>query len=88
MLLLSKFKERSKNIMEIKTAVEIMLTNAGKKKSYIADFLQISKPSFTNWLSKLDQVKRLIKICDLCGCDIIITDHKNINIKLTNDNIK
>ena len=74
--------------MEIKKAVEIMLTNAGKKKSHIADFLQISKPSFTNWLSKLDQIKRLIKICDLCGCDVIITDHKNINIKLTNENTK
>ena len=72
--------------MEVKKAIEIILTGSGRKKVEIANLLQISKPSFTNWLQKLDQVKRLIIICDFCGYDLVLTDNKGINIKLTNDN--
>lgn len=75
--------------METKQAIEIMLKNAGAKKQDIAKFLNIAIPSFTLWLQKLNQIERLIKICKYCQCDIIITDHKNINITLTSsDNEK
>ena len=70
--------------METKQAIEIMLKTAGAKKQDIAKFLNIAIPSFTLWLQKLNQVERLIKICNYCQCDLIITDHKNINITLTN----
>ena len=72
--------------MEVKKAIEIMLAGSGRKKVEIANLLQISKPSFTNWLQKLDQVKRLILICEFCGYDLILTDNKGINIKITNEN--
>ena len=72
--------------METKKAIEIMLKTAGAKKQDIALFLNIATPSFTLWLQKLNQVERLIKICKYCQCDIIITDHKNINITLTSNN--
>lgn len=75
--------------METKKALETMFTAAGKKKQDIARFLNISIPSFTLWLQKLNQIERLIKICKYCQCDIIITDHKNINITLaSSDNEK
>lgn len=74
--------------METKQAIEIMLKTAGAKKQDIAKFLNIAIPSFTLWLQKLNQVERLIKICNHCQCDIIITDHKNINIVLTPGNNK
>ena len=51
----------------------------------IAKFLNIATPSFTLWLQRLNQIERLIKICKYCNCDIIITDHKNINITLTSN---
>lgn len=72
--------------METKKALETMFTAAGKKKQDIAKFLNIAIPSFTLWLQKLNQVERLIRICNYCQCDIIITDHKNINIVLTPGN--
>ena len=72
--------------METKQAIEIMLKTAGAKKQDIAKFLNIAIPSFTLWLQKLNQIERLIKICKYCNCDIIITDHKNINIMLTSNN--
>ena len=72
--------------METKKAIEIMLKTAGAKKQDIAKFLNIAIPSFTLWLQKLNQIERLIKICKYCQCDIIITDHKNINITLTSSN--
>ena len=71
--------------MEVKKAIEIMLAGSGRKKVEIENLLQISKPSFTNWLQKLDQVKRLIIICEFCGYDLVLTDNKGINIKLTNN---
>ncbi len=72
--------------MEVKKAIEIMLVSSGRKKVNISNFLGISKPSFTNWLEKLDQVKRLISICNFCGFSVIITDKKGINLELTIDN--
>ena len=72
--------------METKKAIEIMLKTAGAKKQNIAKFLNIATSSFTLWLQKLNQIERLIKICKYCQCDIIITDHKNINITLTSSN--
>ena len=74
--------------METKKALEVIFTAAGKKKQDIAKFLNIAIPSFTLWLQKLNQIERLIKICNYCQCDIIITDHKNINIVLTPGNNK
>ena len=74
--------------METKKALETMFVAAGAKKQDIAKFLNIATPSFTLWLQKLNQVARLIKICNYCQCDIIITDHKNINIVLTPGNNK
>ena len=74
--------------METKKALETMFAAAGKKKQDIAKFLNIAMPSFTLWLQRLNQVERLIKICNYCQCDLIITDHKNINIVLTPGNNK
>ena len=74
--------------METKKVIEIMLKTAGAKKQDIAKFLNIAMPSFTLWLQRLNQVERLIKICNYCQCDLIITDHKNINIVLTPGNNK
>lgn len=71
--------------METKKAIEIMLKTAGAKKQDIAKFLTIATPSFTLWLQRLNQIERLIKICKYCQCDLIITDHKNINITLTSN---
>ena len=78
-----KILEKGFYKMDTKKAIEIVLKNAGYKKQDIAGFLNIAIPSFTLWLQKLNQVERLIKICTFCGCDIIITDHKNINITLS-----
>lgn len=72
--------------METKKALETMFAAAGAKKQDIAKLLNIATPSFSLWLQKLNQVERLIKICKYCNCDIIITDHKNINIVLTHGN--
>ena len=72
--------------METKKALETMFAAAGAKKQDIAKLLNIATPSFSLWLQKLNQVERLIKICKYCNCDIIITDHKNINITLTSSN--
>ena len=84
-----KIKKGEAAKMETKQAIEIMLKTAGAKKQDIAKFLNIAVPSFTLWLQKLNQIERLIKICKYCQCDIIITDHKNINITLTSsDNEK
>ena len=69
--------------METKKALELIFVAAGKKKQDIAKFLHIAIPSFTIWLNKLNQVERLIKICNFCGCDVVITDHQNININLS-----
>ena len=70
--------------MDIKTAVKTAIQAAGKNNVKIADFLGISKQAFSIFLSgELNQIERLIKICNFCGCDIIITDHQNINIKLS-----
>ena len=74
--------------METKKVIEIMLKTAGAKKQDIAKLLNIATPSFSLWLQRLNQVERLIKICNYCQCDLIITDHKNINIVLTPGNNK
>ena len=69
--------------METKQAIKTMFQASGAKLQNVAAFLGVKQPTFSLWLNKLDQVKRLIKVCEFCGCDLIITDHQNINIKLT-----
>ena len=71
--------------MNTKQAIETMLTSKGIKKKEISVNLGISKPSLTNWLTKLDQVKRLITICNYCEFSLVITNKKGIEIELTLD---
>ena len=68
--------------MEIKNAMEVMFVAAGHKKQDIANLLDIAPPTFTAWLSKLNQVERLIKICKACGCQLQITNNDGLTITL------
>ena len=70
--------------MDIKTAIKTANQAAGKNDCDISKFLNIAAPSYSAFINgNLRQVERIIKILNFCGCDLIITDHKNINIKLT-----
>ena len=71
--------------METKQAIKTMFAATGTKLQDVAKTLNIKQPTFSLWLTKMDQVKRLITICKICNCDLIITDHKNINITLSVD---
>ena len=70
--------------MDIKTAIKTAMQAAGKNSVKIASFLEISKQAFSIFLNgDFNQIERIIKICNHCNCDVVITDHKNINIVLT-----
>ena len=70
--------------MDIKTAIKTAMQAAGKNSVKIASFLGISKQAFSIFLNgDFNQIERMIKICNECNCDIVITDHQNINIVLT-----
>ncbi len=70
--------------MEIKKAIKTISQAAGKNQNEIAKNLNITAGAYSQFLgSDFSQVVRLIEICNICNCDLIITDHENINIKLT-----
>lgn len=70
--------------MDIKTTIKTLIRSAGKNDQKTAAFLGISKQAFSIFLKNdFNQVNRFIKICNYCNCDIIITDHENINITLS-----
>lgn len=69
--------------MDIKTAIKTVLQAAGKNNTRAAEFLGISKQAFSIFLGgDFSQIERLIKLCNFCGMDIIITDNKNFKLTL------
>lgn len=69
--------------METKKAIKTMLQASGNNSQTAASFLNLSQPAFSIWLQKLNQIERLIKLTNFCGCKIIITNDKDINITLS-----
>ena len=71
--------------MVINQAIKTMLQASNKKRIEAAAHIGITPASFTIWMSKQNQIERLIKLADFCGCKIIITNKKDINITLSNE---
>ena len=71
--------------MVINQAIKTMLQGSNKKRIEAATHIGITPASFTVWMSKQNQIERLIKLASFCGCKIIITNEKDINITLSNE---
>ena len=70
----------------LKNAIRAMLAVAGKNGSTISKELHITQAAFTQYLnSDFLQVKKLIKIADLCNCEIVIRNKSGLEIKLQAD---
>ena len=72
--------------MEIKNAIKTTIQAAGKNDKDISKFLNISAPAYSLFINgNLRQIERLVSIANFCGCKIVITDDKSINIEITNE---
>lgn len=72
--------------MDIKNTLKTIMQAAGKNSVKTAEFLGISKQAMSIFLNTdFNQIKRFIKICNFCGLDVVVTDHKNFSITLTSD---
>ena len=72
--------------MEIKNAVNT-ITKAANLHSYnIAEKLNIYPSTYAVFLnSDMKQINRLIKICEICGFQLQISDNKGLTIQLEAD---
>ena len=70
----------------LKNAIRAMLAAAGKNGSSVSRELHITRSAFTQYLNgDFMQVKKLIKIADLCNCEIVIRNKSGLEIKLQAD---
>lgn len=69
--------------MEIKNAIKTITQAANLESCTIAKELGISRPAYALFINgKLNQVDRLIKICEICGCQLQITNNNGLTLKL------
>ena len=70
-------------MMEINTAIKTITQAASLESCTIAKELGISRSAYTIFINgKLNQVDRLIKICEICGCRLQITNNAGLTITL------
>lgn len=75
--------------MEVKNAIKTIIQAAGKNDKDISTFLGIAPPSYSGFINgDLRQINRIIKICELCGCQLQITNNNGLTITLDTDNKK
>lgn len=69
--------------MDVKNAIKTMNQASGKKGKDVAKELNITPSAYVQFIdSNLNQVDRLIKICNICGCQLQITNNNGITIML------
>ena len=69
--------------MDITNAIKTITQAANLESCTIAKELGISRPAYTLFINgKLNQVDRLIRICEICGCQLQITNNNGLTIKL------
>ena len=70
----------------LKNTIKTMIAAAGKTGAGISKELQITRAAFTQYLnSDFSQVKRFIKIADLCGFQVVIKNKSGLEITLQAD---
>ena len=68
----------------IKKAINTMIAAAGKNQSMIAAELNVTRANMTHYVqSDFLQIKRFIKIAELCNFEIVARNKKGTEIKLT-----
>ena len=68
----------------IKKAISTMIAAAGKNQSMIAAELNVTRANMTHYIqSDFLQIKRFIKIAELCDFEIIARNKNGTVIKLT-----
>lgn len=70
--------------MDLENIIKTMCQTAGISGNKMSKILGITQSSYSLWIRKpMQQVLRLVKICDVCGFKIIITNNKNITFDLS-----
>ena len=74
--------------MEVKNAVKTITQAANLQSCDIAKKLNITPSSYAMFINgDLRQINRLIKICEICSCELKITNNNGFTIKLeSNEN--
>lgn len=73
--------------MEVKNAVKTIAQAANLQSCDIAKKLNIAPSSYTMFINgDLRQINRLIKICEICGCELKITNNNGLTIQLDETN--
>lgn len=67
----------------IENIIKTMIVAAGKNTVIIAKEIGVTRPNLSHFYkSDFSQLKRFLLIAKLCNFDVIVTDHKGININL------
>lgn len=75
--------------MEITNAIKTITQAAGKKDKNVAEALKISPAAYSKFFKgDFSQITRIIEICELCGCQLQITNNNGLTITLEAENKK
>ena len=67
----------------IENTIKTMIAASGNNSVSVANQLGITRPNMTHYVkSDFSQLKRFLKIADICGFDVIITNNKGVSINL------
>lgn len=75
--------------METKIAIKTISQASKKNGKSIAKELNITPGAYTQYMnSQLQQIERLIRICEICDCQLQITNNNGMTITLDSGNKK
>ena len=75
--------------METKIAIKTISQASKKNGKSIAKELNITPGAYTQYMnSQLLQIERLIRICEICDCQLQITNNNGMTITLDSGNKK
>ena len=67
----------------IENTIKTMIAASGNNSVSVANQLGITRPNMTHYVkSDFSQLKRFLKIADICGFDVIVTNNKGVSINL------
>lgn len=75
--------------MDIKNAIKTITQAANLQSQKVAKIIGIEPSSYAVFINgDLKQIERLIRICEICGCQLQITNNSGMTITLEPGNKK
>ena len=73
--------------MDIKNAIKTITQAANLQSQKVAKIIGIEPSSYAVFINgDLKQIERLIRICEICGCQLQITNNSGMTITLESGN--